>query len=161
MPSIHLPRWEELPNIELYKEQVIELLELYLKPLGIRPITASMINNYTKLNLIPAPIKKKYSRKHLAHIFIIALLKDVFEISEIVRGINLEKGKLGRDVAYDIFVKEVEVSIECMMNKKTIAAFIEENESDKERNVMRYAALSFAIHRYTRNLIIEKGEPHE
>ncbi len=161
MPSIHLPRWEELPNIELYKEQVIELLELYLKPLGIRPITASMINNYTKLNLIPAPIKKKYSRKHLAHIFIIALLKDVFEISEIVRGINLEKGKLGRDVAYDIFVKEVEDSIDCMMNKKTIAAFIEENESDKERNVMRYAALSFAIHRYTRNLIIEKGEPHE
>ena len=77
MPSIHLPRLEELPNIELYKEQVIELLELYLKPLGIRPITASMINNYTKLNLIPAPIKKKYSRKHLAHIFIIALLKDV------------------------------------------------------------------------------------
>ncbi len=161
MPSIHLPRWEELPNIELYKEQVVELLELYLKPLGIRPITASMINNYTKLNLIPAPIKKKYSRKHLAHIFIIALLKDVFEISEIVRGINLEKGKLGRDVAYDIFVKEVEDSIDCMMNKKTIAAFIEENESDKERNVMRYAALSFAIHRYTRNLIIEKGEPHE
>lgn len=161
MPSIHLPRWEELPNIELYKEQVIELLELYLKPLGIRPITASMINNYTKLNLIPAPVKKKYSRKHLAHIFIIALLKDVFEISEIVRGINLEKGKLGRDVAYDIFVKEVEDSIDCMMNKKTIAAFIEENESDKERNVMRYAALSFAIHRYTRNLIIEKGEPHE
>ena len=161
MPSIHLPRWEELPNIELYKEQVIELLELYLKPLVIRPITASMINNYTKLNLIPAPIKKKYSRKHLAHIFIIALLKDVFEISEIVRGINLEKGKLGRDVAYDIFVKEVEDSIDCMMNKKTIAAFIEENESDKERNVMRYAALSFAIHRYTRNLIIEKGEPHE
>ena len=161
MPSIHLPRWEELPNIELYKEQVIELLELYLKPLGIRPITASMINNYTKLNLIPAPIKKKYSRKHLAHIFIIALLKDVFEISEIVRGINLEKGKLGRDVAYDIFVKEVEDSIDCMMNKKTIAAFIEENDSDKERNVMRYAALSFAIHRYTRNLIIEKGEPHE
>lgn len=161
MPSIHLPRWEELPNIELYKEQVIELLELYLKPLGIRPITASMINNYTKLNLIPAPIKKKYSRKHLAHIFIIALLKDVFEISEIVRGINLEKGKLGRDVAYDIFVKEVEDSIDCMMNKKTIAAFIEENESDKERNVMRYAALSFTIHRYTRNLIIEKGEPHE
>ncbi|NTW90617.1 MAG: DUF1836 domain-containing protein [Erysipelotrichaceae bacterium] len=161
MPSIHLPRWEELPNIELYKEQVLELLELYLKPLGVRPITASMINNYTKLNLIPAPIKKKYSRKHLAHIFIIALLKDVFEISEIVRGINLEKGILGRDIAYNIFVKEVEDSIDCMLNKKTIAAFIEANESDKERNVMRYAALSFAIHRYTRNLINEKGDKNE
>jgi hypothetical protein len=158
MPTIRLPRWEELPNIELYKEQVIELLEQYLKPLGIRPITASMINNYTKLNLVPAPVKKKYSRKHFAHIFIIALLKDVFEIAEIVRGINLEKGILGRDVAYNIFVKEVEDSIDCMMNKKTIAAFIDTNELEKERNVMRYAALSFAIHRYTRNLINEKGE---
>ena len=158
MPSIHLPRWEELPNIELYKEQVLELLELYLNPLGVRPITASMINNYTKLNLIPAPVKKKYSKKHLAHIFIIALLKDVFEISEIVHGINLEKGILGRDIAYNIFVKEIEDSIDCMQNKKTIADFIETNESDKERNVMRYAALSFAIHRYTRHLINEKGE---
>ena len=161
MPSIHLPRWEELPNIELYKEQVLELLELYLNPLGVRPITASMINNYTKLNLIPAPVKKKYSRKHLAHIFIIALLKDVFEISEIVHGINLEKGILGRDIAYNIFVKEVEDSIDCMQNKKTISEFIENNESDKERNVMRYAALSFAIHRYTRNLINEKGDTND
>ncbi len=161
MPSIHLPRWEELPNIELYKEQVLELLELYLNPLGVRPITASMINNYTKLNLIPAPVKKKYSKKHLAHIFIIALLKDVFEISEIVHGINLEKGILGRDIAYNIFVKEIEDSIDCMQNKKTIAAFIETNESDKERNVMRYAALSFAIHRYTRHLINEKGDNND
>lgn len=158
MSTVKLPRWEELPNIELYKEQVVELLEQYLNPLDIRPITAAMINNYTKLNLIPAPVKKKYTRKHLAHIFIIALLKDVFEISEIVRGINLEKNVLGKDVAYNIFVKEVEDSIDCMFNKKTIAAFIETNELDKERNVMRYAALSFAIHRYTRNLINEKGE---
>ncbi len=161
MSSFKLPRWEELPDIDLYKEQVLELLELYLKPLGIRPITASMINNYTKLNLIPAPIKKKYSKKHLAHIFIIALLKDVFEISEIVRGINLEKGILGRDVAYNIFVKEVEDSIDCMLNNTSIATFIETNELDKERNVMRYAALSFAIHRYTRNLINDKGEKND
>lgn len=161
MSSFKLPRWEELPDIDLYKEQVLELLELYLKPLGIRPITTSMINNYTKLNLIPAPIKKKYSKKHLAHIFIIALLKDVFEISEIVRGINLEKGILGRDVAYNIFVKEVEDSIDCMLNNTSIATFIETNELDKERNVMRYAALSFAIHRYTRNLINDKGEKND
>ena len=161
MSSFKLPRWEELPDIELYKEQVLELLELYLKPLGVRPITASMINNYTKLNLIPAPIKKKYSKKHLAHIFIIALLKDVFEISEIVRGINLEKGILGRDVAYNIFVKEVEDSIDCMLNNTSIATFIETNGMDKERNIMRYAALSFAIHRYTRNLINDKGEKND
>lgn len=161
MPSIKLPRWEELPSIDLYKEQVLELLEVYLQPLGIRPITSSMINNYTKLNLIPAPIKKKYSRKHLAHIFIIALLKDVFEISEIVRGINLEKGLLGHDIAYNIFIQEIEDSVDCMLNKKTISAFIENSESDKERNIMHYAALSFAIHQYTRNLINNKGDKHD
>ena len=33
--------------------------------------------------------------------------------------------------------------------------------SDKERNIMHYAALSFAIHQYTRNLINNKGDKHD
>ncbi|TFG81594.1 MAG: DUF1836 domain-containing protein, partial [Erysipelotrichales bacterium] len=101
MIEIHLPRWEELPSIELYKEQVLELLDQAIRPLNLKPITSSMINNYTKLGWIPAPVKKKYSRKHVAHIFIIALLKDVFEISEISSGIQLEKNRLGFSEAYN------------------------------------------------------------
>ena len=30
--EVHLPRWEELPNLGLYMDQVITILEHYLEP---------------------------------------------------------------------------------------------------------------------------------
>ena len=65
--SYSLPKWDELPDIELYMDQIISLLEKYLKiyyeTLGAeKTITSSMINNYVKLGTIPPPIKKRYSK---------------------------------------------------------------------------------------------------
>lgn len=60
--EFQLPRWNLLPDIELYMDQVLTLIEKYLSPLIVQPnqkiITAAMINNYVKLGLIPAPIKR-------------------------------------------------------------------------------------------------------
>ena len=47
--KIHFPRWEELPEIELYMDQVIAFTEKYLKFIaedGTKAITPSIINNY-------------------------------------------------------------------------------------------------------------------
>lgn len=48
-----LPRWDELPDIDLYLDQVLTLLDKYLGPFlpenGGHALTASMINNYVKL----------------------------------------------------------------------------------------------------------------
>jgi hypothetical protein len=162
MNEIHLPRWDELPSIELYKEQVLELLDQSLKPLGLKPITASMINNYTKLGWIPAPVKKKYSRKHVAHIFVIAILKDVFELSEICNGIKLEKSRLGFDKAYDRFTQEIEDAVDLVSRSFLIEeGDKEESHSDSDTEIMKYTALSFAIQRHTRqlmNLTLTQGE---
>jgi hypothetical protein len=154
MNEIHLPRWDELPSIELYKEQVLELLDQSLKPLGLKPITASMINNYTKLGWIPAPVKKKYSRKHVAHIFVIAILKDVFELSEICNGIKLEKSRLGFDQAYDRFTQELEHAVDLVSRRFLIEeGDREEAHNDSDIEIMKYTALSFAIQRHTRQLM--------
>jgi hypothetical protein len=155
MSEFHLPRWEELPSIELYKEQVLELLDHALKPLGLKPITASMINNYTKLGWIPAPVKKKYSRKHVGHIFVIALLKDVFEIAEICRGIQLEKNRLGFSEAYNRFVEEMEKGMD-FIDMNSIEINADEKAVDGDTEIMKYTALSFAIQRHTRQLMAEK-----
>ena len=69
--SYHLPEWEELPQIELYLDQVIALVNNYLgffvyDPAEEKLLTPSMVNNYVKLRLIPAPVRKKYGRKHIA-----------------------------------------------------------------------------------------------
>jgi Domain of unknown function (DUF1836). len=57
-----LPRWKELPDIELYMDQVISLVGKYLTPILPKQeqalLTKSMVNNYVKLELIPAPVKK-------------------------------------------------------------------------------------------------------
>jgi len=156
MNEIHLPRWDELPSIELYKEQVLELLEQALKPLELKPITASMINNYTKLGWIPAPVKKKYSRKHVAHIFVIAILKDVFEISEICHGIKLEKSRLGFDKAYNRFTEELEHAVDLVSRRFLVEEKDrEENHNDSDTEIMKYTALSFAIQRHTRQLMAQ------
>ena len=93
MKKHKLPHWEDLPEIDLYMDQVIALMEKYLSDLTTQEdsklITPSMINNYVKLNIIPAPTKKKYSREHIAYLVIICSLKQVMPIPKIKELIDL------------------------------------------------------------------------
>ena len=89
--EFHLPRWEELPTLELYMDQVITLIDQYLSPViqtEKHPLlTSSMVNNYVKKGMIPAPEKKRYNQKHLAFLIAITMLKQVLTIPEIKTGI--------------------------------------------------------------------------
>lgn len=81
-----IPKWSDLPEIDLYMDQVIALMEKYLADSSSQDsklITPSMINNYVKLGIMPAPVKKKYSREHLAYLVIICSLKQVMPIPNI------------------------------------------------------------------------------
>ena len=82
-----LPYWDELPEIDLYMDQVVALMEKYMSfhktDENAKIITNSMINNYVKLGIMPAPIKKKYSREHIAYLIIICCLKQALPISDI------------------------------------------------------------------------------
>ncbi len=77
--SFRLPRWEAFPDIDVYMDQLVVLINRYLAPLSSsegKSVTASMINNYVKMRIMPPPVKKKYNRPHLAYLVIICLLKD-------------------------------------------------------------------------------------
>ncbi len=83
-----LPTWDELPDIELYMDQVISLIKKYLEIFyevtgSDKFVTPSMINNYVKLGIIPAPVKKKYSKKHLAYLLVVCTLKQTLDMSTI------------------------------------------------------------------------------
>ena len=64
-----LPRWNDLPSIDLYLDQVLSLLDEYLGEYleldGKKVMTKTMINNYAKNDLLPPPVKKKYSKEHM------------------------------------------------------------------------------------------------
>ena len=88
--ELHLPRYAELPSLELYMDQVIVLLNQYLRHFVFaaseeKLITPSMVNNYVKMRLLPAPVKKKYGRTHLAILIMICTLKQTLSISVIRR----------------------------------------------------------------------------
>ena len=88
MQNFHLPTWEELPDLELYMDQVVSLVVRYV---NLQPhsapkdsiLTASAVNNYVRLKLIPPPVKKRYSRVHLAHLIVICCLKGSMSRSSI------------------------------------------------------------------------------
>ena len=48
-----------------------------------RLITSTMINNYVKMKIIPAPVKKKYHKRHLAYMIIVCILKQTLSIPTI------------------------------------------------------------------------------
>ncbi|MGT2907419.1 DUF1836 domain-containing protein [Streptococcus dentiloxodontae] len=92
MESNHYPTWEELPEIDLYLDQVL----LYVNQVtssAIVPkdkgLTASMINNYVKHGHVAKPVKKKYQRTQIARLIVITSLKNVFEISEIAKTLEI------------------------------------------------------------------------
>ena len=64
--AFRCPRYQELPDMGLYLEQVLNLVNTALNPIQSEPLTGAMISNYGKNKAIPAPEKKKYSREHLA-----------------------------------------------------------------------------------------------
>ena len=80
LDSYRLPEWDELPKIDFYLDQVIALVNQYwgffvYDPEEEKLLTPSMVNNYVKLRLIPAPVRKKYGRRHIALLLMICTLK--------------------------------------------------------------------------------------
>lgn len=104
-----LPEWDRLPQLDLYMDQVIILLTQYLGPLvrdDEKAITASIINNYVRMKVMPPPVKKKYSRVHIACLVIICILKQSLSISCIQRMLPEDHSEEAVQALYDDFVQQ-------------------------------------------------------
>ena len=77
----------EIPNIDLYMDQVTTFMDSRLQSSKRRDddkiLTKTMINNYAKNKLLPAPNKKKYSREHMLLLIFIYYFKNILSISDI------------------------------------------------------------------------------
>lgn len=128
----HLPRWNELPDIELYLDQVVNYLERYLDIFSgnkdEKIITKTMINNYVKQGIIPAPEKKKYNKTHIAYLLVICILKQVYSISDIGELITLTIKNYKTDKAYNRFCANLEISIKHVFTKKEFPNYNQMNE---------------------------------
>ncbi|MCL6221436.1 DUF1836 domain-containing protein [Streptococcus dysgalactiae subsp. equisimilis] len=102
-----LPYWQDLPDLDLYLDQVL----LYVNQCtdfsmvsDNKSLTASMINNYVKHGYVAKPIKKKYQKQQLARLIAISLFKTVFPIQDISRVLQKLQSEADSERLYNTFV---------------------------------------------------------
>ena len=122
--QIDYVRPEDIPNIDLYMDQVTTFMEEQLcstkRHEDDKVLTKTMINNYAKNNLLPPPIKKKYSKEHLLVMIFIYYFKNILSIKDIETMLNPVTEKYfnsGKDFNITTIYEEI-----CKLEKSRIDA---------------------------------------
>ena len=163
----------EIPNIDLYMDQVLTFLNGHLEDAkryeDDKIMTKTMINNYAKNRLIPAPDKKKYSKEHIMVLMFIYYFKNILSIGDIQsilnplteryfandKDLNLEK------IYEEVFTLEkgqIEQLKETLTKdyQRAQNTFMEESEKDQEFLQMFSFICMLSYDIYIRKQIIEK-----
>lgn len=165
---------DEIPNIDLYMDQVTTFMDKHLSVSkrydDDKLLTKTMINNYTKNNLLPPPNKKKYSKEHMLLLVFIYYFKNILSISDIQsiftpltehfynkkENVNLES--IYREV-FSLESEQIDLLTKDVVKKFTRSkSTFMEPEYDKDREFLHtfsfICMLSFDV--YVKKMIIER-----
>lgn len=167
---------DEIPNIELYMDQLTTFMDTQLAGTKRTPedkiMTKTMINNYTKNKLLPPPERKKYSKDHLLMMIFIYYFKTIMSISDLQEILNplsefcFGKSEGGKEdpnlfqVYEEIFRMEHEYYYQIKENveklKETAAHSFEEVEGEKGEFLRKLSFITLMSHDiYIRKQMIE------
>ncbi len=165
---------DEIPNIDLYMDQVTTLMDKKLRSVTRYPeedkiLTKTMINNYAKNDLLPPPIRKKYSKEHVLVLIFIYYFKGILSISDIQTLLQpitekyFDNGKeFGLKEIYEEVFRmepaEIEMLKKDILEKYEMAQSTFEGIPEKEADFLHQFSficlLSYDV--YIKKLIIEK-----
>ena len=150
--GFRLPRYAEIPTVGLYLEQTIKYINAYLAPLGCLELTGSMVSNYVKKGLIPAPVKKQYYPEQICYLFFVALAKNLTSMENIDLLISVQREYYTLPAAYDYMCGELENMLFYFFGLKDRPEEVGETDSD-EKNLLRGLIMSAANVIYLNNYI--------
>ncbi|MDE7326107.1 MAG: DUF1836 domain-containing protein [Lachnospiraceae bacterium] len=157
MKRIDYIKPEDVPNIDLYMDQVTTFMDKHLETTRRysedKLLTKTMINNYTKNDLLPSPNKKKYSKDHMYMLIFIYYLKNILSISDIQKVLKpLSENFFGEnsaltleDIYTEVFRLESEQSM--VVTRDVVRKYQKSRgsfdgvESGKERKLLQDFAL--------------------
>lgn len=158
--AYQFPRWNQIPDIELYMDQVIALLEKHFYQFpgdsAGKLISPSMINNYVKQGIIPPTLKKRYSRTHIAYLMMLCTLKPVLPLS-VVQGIiefQLQTHTLAE--VYDHFVVEQEQASMYTMEQAKAESKLLGQTTNTEQEMLSNLSLKMAVLANSSKILAEK-----
>ncbi len=160
--GFHCPRFNELPTIPLYKDQVISYVEEVLKPLNLNPneklLTPTMLNNYVKQRVVTPPVGRRYTERHLAYLIVVCLFKQVYSLTEICEMIQIQRDLYSTEQAYNYFCVELEKALQFVFSARES---IEPNSATTvtfETEVLRSAVMSVAHKLFIQKYLQDKKE---
>lgn len=158
--SLHLPRWDELPSMDLYMDQVVHFINEHLRFFKLQNqekiVTNTMINNYVKNGIVEAPVKKRYTRTHVAYLMVVCILKNIYRMDEIASLINIQMQAFEIQVAYDYFCADYEGSIKAIFAEKKYVHVASEFEGSEEVTMIRNTVSSLAYSVYVRKVLDDR-----
>lgn len=136
---VRMPRYRELPALELYKDQVVELVNQNLSAFFPEEaaLTDTMVNNYVKLRVIAPPVRKRYSREQLAQLMQVCLLKRVLSIAQLRQLLELQRSGGSVEGSYDSFCCMLEGALQDLLPQ-------DHPEEQREEGLTRQAVSAFA-----------------
>ena len=165
---------EDIPNIDLYMDQVTTFMDKQLKnttrnPEGDKILTKTMINNYAKNDLLPPPVKKKYNKEHIVLLIFIYYYKGILSISDIQtllkplteRYFHTDGSLSLGDIYEEVFSLEKDEVADLQKNivrKFTISQETFQDAPEQDREILQLfsfiSMLSYDV--YVKRLLIEK-----
>ena len=163
----------KIPDIDLYMDQVLTFMNGNLDNVkryeSDKVMTKTMINNYAKNHLLPAPEKKKYTKEHIMVLMFIYYFKNILSIGDIQSILNpltdryFESGEeLNLEKIYEeVFSLEkgqIEQLKQTLTNdyKRAGETFMEEAEEDKQFLQLFSFVCMLSYDIFIRKQIIEK-----
>ncbi len=166
----------EMPNIDLYMDQLTSFMNERLKKSTRHPetdkiLTKTMINNYAKNDLLPPPVRKKYSKDHLILLLFIYYFKSLLSINDIQTlleplkerfDLEDEEFNLSRiyETCYELQNEGLEPVVEDIKKKyyRSLKTFrdVELSDEEKERMQIFSFIIELAYDVYVKKLLIEK-----
>lgn len=161
--AFHIPRFEEIPDVGLYLEQVTRYVNRSLAGCGLSPITASMVSNYVKQRIIPGPEKKTYSAESIAYLMFVACIKSVAALEDIRMLIDLQRETYELTRAYTYFCEEFENLLQYVFGLRERPARVGGTETETDEKRLLRAALLSVTHKlyldaYLHSLRAEREE---
>ena len=138
-----LPRFQQIPNIGLYLEQLTKYISEYTGPLGLCPLTSSMVSNYVKQGIIKRPEKKQYDRDQIAHLIFIALAKSILSLDDLQKFISLQQRTYAVSTAYDYFCTELEAALHFVFDPGDETIRVPASNGD-EKTILRNIVITIA-----------------
>ena len=167
---------DEIPGIDLYMDQLTSFMDERLKKTTRHPesdkiLTKTMINNYAKNDLLPPPVKKKYSRDHIILLIFIYYFKSVLSINDIQTLLEPLKERFQitdsefnlsdiYNTCFDLQKEELDPLIDDIKKKyeRSLSTFEDNGLSEDEKKKMQM--FSFIIQMlydvYVKKLLMEK-----